>query len=51
MSDGKTEAYRNMKRYDNVNTTDEIKHNKYYYDLDRNKPYKDSNTTGTEFKI
>ena len=50
MSDGKTEAYRNSKMFKNVDTTDEVKHNEYYYDFDRNKPYKDHTSTGTEFK-
>ena len=50
MSDGKTEAYRNSKMFRNTSTTDEVKHNKYYYDLDRNKPYKDVSSTDTEFK-
>ena len=55
MSDGKTEAYRNMKRYDNVNTTGEVKHSEHYYDLDRNMPAKSNYikstvNSGTEFK-
>ena len=50
MSDGKTEAYRNSKMFKNVDITDEVKHNKYYYDFDRNKPYKDFQSTSTEFK-
>lgn len=53
MSDGITEARRGSYFSDknkNVSTTGKVKHNKYYYDLDRNKPYKDINSTGTEFK-
>ena len=53
MSDGITEARRGSYFSDknkNVNTTDKVKHNKYYYDFDRNKPYKDHTSTGTEFK-
>lgn len=53
MSDGITEARRGSyfsDKHKNVNTTDKVKHNKYYYDFDRNKPYKDYASTGTEFK-
>lgn len=53
MSDGITEARRGSYFSDknkNVNTTDKVKHSKYYYDTDRNKPYKGYTSTGTEFK-
>jgi len=53
MSDGITEARRGSYFSDknkNVSTTGKAKHSKYYYDTDRNKPYKDFQSTGTEFK-
>ena len=53
MSDGITEARRGSYFSDknkNVSTTGKAKHNKYYYDVNRNKPYKDYTSTGTEFK-
>jgi len=53
MSDGITEARRGSYFSDknkNVSTTGKVKHSKYYYDVNRNKPYKDYISTGTEFK-
>lgn len=53
MSDGITEARRGSyfnNKSKNVSTTGEVNHHQSYYDLDRNKPYKNTNSTGTEFK-
>ena len=42
MSDGKTEAMRGTyfnSKSKNVSTTGEVKHSKFYYDGERNRPY------------
>ena len=53
MSDGKTEAMRGTyfnSKSKNVSTTGEVNHHQSYYDLDRNKPYKNISSTGTGVK-
>lgn len=53
MSDGITEARRGSYFSDknkNVSTTGEVNHHQSYYDLDRNKPYKNISSTGTGVK-
>ena len=53
MSDGITESRRGSyfnNKSKNVSTTGEVKHHQSYYDLDRNKPYKNNNSSATEFK-